>query len=211
MIDVFFSTYLSTFIRFLFLLSPFFVVSMFLALTLGMTEKEKNIVIRRSFVAILGLSIVLFFAGPIFFATIGITLNSFRVGAGAVLFLMAINLVNSGAKSQSSKNPDEAPVDISVVPLAIPVIVGPAVIGAILVYGAELTGGAEMSGGLLGMISSLIILTVFLKLSGYLERALGQNGLTIMSKISGLILATMAAEIILTGITGFIASSGLMI
>jgi len=62
---------------------------------------------------------------------------------------------------------------------------------------------------LFGLISGLLILGILLHLSGYLEKALGKTGLNILSKISGLVLSAMAAEIVLTGITGFIASTGL--
>jgi len=56
-------------------------------------------------------------------------------------------------------------------------------------------------------VSGLLILGVLLHLSGYLEKLLGKTGLNILSKISGLILSAMAAEIVLTGIAGFIAST----
>ncbi len=207
MIDTFFSTYLSSTIRFLFLLAPFFVVTMFLALTRGLPAPEKSSIVRRACVSAFVLGLVLFFAGPLLFSAIGITLNSFRIGAGSLLFLTAISVVTSGTRSHATGLPEEDRDDIAVVPLAIPVMIGPATIGAILVYGAELKSFAEVTGGLLGLVSGLLILAVLLHLSGYLERALGKTGLNILSKISGLILSAMAAEIVLTGIAGFIAST----
>ncbi|MBO6850507.1 MAG: MarC family protein [Marinobacter sp.] len=207
MIDVFFSTYISSTIRFLFLLAPFFVVTMFLALTRGLPVSEKNSIIRRSTVSALILGLVLFFAGPLLFGAIGITLNSFRIGAGSLLFLTAISLVTNGTRNHATGLPEEDRDDIAVVPLAIPVMIGPATIGAILVYGAELKAVPEVAGGLLGLVSGLLILAILLRLSGYLEKVLGKTGLNILSKISGLILSAMAAEIVLTGIAGFMAAT----
>ncbi|MBR9871879.1 MAG: MarC family protein [Gammaproteobacteria bacterium] len=207
MLETFFSTYLSSTIRFLFLIAPFFVVTMFLALTRGLPASEKASIIRRACVSALILGLILFFAGPLLFSAIGITLNSFRIGAGALLFLTAISLVTSGTRNHATSLPDEEREDVAVVPLAIPVMIGPATIGAILVYGAELKAVPEVMGGLLGLVSSLVILGILLRLSGYLEKALGKTGLNIMSKISGLILSAMAAEIVLTGVAGFIAST----
>ncbi|WP_166267141.1 MarC family protein [Marinobacter caseinilyticus] len=209
MLSVFLSTYVSSSIKFLFLLAPFFVVTMFLALTRGQSAGEKSLIIRRSCVSAFFLGLALFFMGPLLFKAIGITLDSFRIGAGCLLFLTAISLVTSGTRSHATGLPDEDRDDIAVVPLAIPIMIGPATIGAILVYGAELKRFAEVSGGLLGLVTSLVVLAVLLHLSGYLERVLGKNGLHIMSKISGLILSAMAAEIVLTGIAGFIRSTGL--
>lgn len=207
MFETFFSTYLSSTIRFLFLLAPFFVVTMFLALTRGLPTQEKSSIIRRAIVSAIILGLLLFFAGPLLFNAIGITLNSFRIGAGCLLFLTAVSLVNSGTRSHATGLPDEDRDDVAVVPLAIPVMIGPATIGAIMVYGAELKAVPELAGGLLGLVSGLLILAVFLHLSGYLEKALGKTGLNILSKVSGLILSAMAAEIVLTGIAGFIAST----
>ncbi|GGY33474.1 UPF0056 inner membrane protein [Bacterioplanes sanyensis] len=205
----FFATYLSSTVRFVFLLAPFFVVTMFLALTRGQPAVEKNSIIRRATLAALVLGLVLFFAGPVLFNAIGITLNSFRIGAGSLLFLTAISLVNSGTRNHATGLPQEDRDDIAVVPMAIPVIIGPATIGAILVYGAELKSVPEVAGGVLGLVTGLALLALLLYLSGYLERILGKTGLNILSKISGLILSAMAAEIVLTGIAGFVKSAGL--
>lgn len=210
MLHTFLATYLSSAIRFLFLLAPFFVVTMFLALTRGEDTAHKHKVIQRACLSALILGLALFFAGPVLFNAIGITLNSFRIGAGSLLFLTAISLVTSGTRNHATSLPQEDRDDIAVVPLAIPIIVGPATIGAILVYGAELKTLPEMAGGVLGLITGLLALATLLYLSGYLERALGKTGLNIMSKISGLILSAMAAEIVMSGIAGFIRTSGLV-
>ncbi len=207
MLETFFSTFLSSTLRFLFLLAPFFVVTMFLALTRGLSAPEKASIIRRACISAFVLGLVLFFAGPLLFSAVGITLNSFRIGAGSLLFLTAISLVTSGTRNHATGLPEEDRDDIAVVPLAIPVMIGPATIGAIMVYGAELKSVPQVTGGLLGLVAGLFVLAVLLRLSGYLERALGKTGLNILSKISGLILSAMAAEIVLTGIAGFIAST----
>ncbi|MBS3803801.1 MAG: MarC family protein [Oleiphilaceae bacterium] len=207
MLSAFFATYLSSSIRFLFLLAPFFVVTMFLALTRGQAASEKNRIIRRACTAALILGVVLFFVGPMLFSVIGITLNSFRIGAGALLFLTAISLVTSGARNSATSLPMAERDDIAVVPLAIPMMIGPATIGAIMVYGAELKTFSSVTGGLLGLVTALLAMAALLYLSGYLERVMGETGLNIMSKISGLVLSAMAAEIVLTGIAGFIAST----
>src|SRR5690606_35452372 len=165
MLETFFATYIRSTIRFLFLLAPFFVVTMFLALTCGLPAAEKASIIRRACISAFILGVVLFFAGPLLFNAIGITLNSFRIGAGSLLFLTAISLVNSGTRNHATGLPVEDRDDIAVVPLAIPVMIGPATIGAILVYGAELKAVPEVAGGLLGLVSGLLILAGLLRLS----------------------------------------------
>uniref|UniRef100_UPI002A83AF34 MarC family protein n=1 Tax=Reinekea sp. TaxID=1970455 RepID=UPI002A83AF34 len=142
---------------------------------------------------------------PLLFELIGITLDSFRIGSGALLFLNAVSLVNHGTRLHAKGLPNDERDDVSVVPQAMPIIVGPATIGTILVLGAELPSMAETFVGLLGMMTALIALAFSLILSGSIEKLLGRTGLNILSKVSGLILAAMAAEIIFTGIDNFLA------
>ncbi len=197
---------ISTWIKFAFLFAPFFVVSMFLSLTRTDTPAQRKKTANRAIVAALLTSLVLFFFGSPLFEVLGITLDSFRIGAGILLFLSAISLVRDGVRV-NAEVPEEQRDDVSVVPLAIPTIIGPATIGAILVYGAELKG-IEIVLGLIGLLLALTSLLICLHLSTWLERILGKTGLNVLSKVTGLILAAMASQIVLTGIHGFVKSSG---
>ncbi len=195
---------ITTWIKFFILFAPFFVVSMFLALTRGDTPAERSSTANKAVLAAACASLILFFFGSPLFELLGITIDSFRIGAGILLFLSAISLVKEGVRS-NAQLPDSPREDTSVVPLAIPTIIGPATIGAILVYGSELHG-IEMLFGLGGMFLALICLLILLHAATRLERLLGNTGLNILSKVTGLILAAMASQIVLTGITGFMAS-----
>lgn len=197
---------ISSWVKFFFLFAPFFVVSMFLSLTRGESAQNKRSVANRAVFAATCTSLLLFFFGMPLFQLLGITLNSFRIGAGTLLFLSAISLVNDGVRSHADVPSDDRD-DVSVVPLAIPTIVGPATIGAILVFGAELNGW-DLAYGIGGMLLALLALLMLLHLSAGLERLLGKTGLNILSKITGLILAAMAAEIIFTGIQQFLWPTG---
>ncbi|WP_296057340.1 MarC family protein [uncultured Amphritea sp.] len=192
---------IATWIKFFVLFAPFFVVSMFLSLTRSDTPAERRSTANKAVFAAALASLVLFFFGSPLFDLLGITIDSFRIGAGILLFLSAISLVKDGIRT-NAQVPGEPREDASVVPLAIPTIIGPATIGAILVYGSELHG-VEVLLGLSGMFLALICLLALLHAATGVERLLGKTGLNILSKITGLILAAMASEIVLTGITGF--------
>lgn len=194
---------ISSWIKFSFLFAPFFVVSMFLSLTKGESAAVKRSTANRAVLSAACISLILFFFGMPLFELLGITLDSFRIGAGTLLFLSAISLVKDGVRSHADV-PNEVRDDVAVVPLAIPTIIGPATIGAILVFGAELEG-VELAYGIGGMMLALLGLLVLLHLSARLERVLGQTGLNILSKITGLILAAMASQIIFTGIKSFLS------
>ncbi len=191
----------STAIKFFFLFAPFFVVSMFLAMTKSKTVKERATIANRAVGAAVCISLVLMFFGEALFSILGITLDSFRIGAGSLLFLSAVSLVSDGVRSHATGT--ESVDDVAVVPLAIPTIIGPATIGAILVIGAELES-EQLVYGILGMLIALFALLILLHISVRIEKVLGRTGLNILSKITGLILAAMAAQIVFSGIKSFL-------
>lgn len=193
---------LSTAIKFFFLFAPFFVVSMFLSLTKNETVKGRAKIANRAVLSAMLIALVLMFFGDTLFAILGITLDAFRIGAGSLLFLSAVSLVSDGVRNHATGT--ESMDDVAVVPLAIPTIIGPATIGAILVIGAELKG-EQFVYGIMGMLLALLVLLVLLHLSVRVEKILGRTGLNILSKITGLILAAMAAQIVFTGIKSFLS------
>jgi multiple antibiotic resistance protein len=192
--------FINTFIKFFFLLTPFFLLSTFLSMTKEMDSgKKRKIALKATFSMVI-ICIVLVLIGDQIFAVFGITLNSFRIGTGILLLISAITLV-LGPKSEQLHDPSE---DIAVVPLAIPLAVGPATTGALLVMGGELTLIAEKIVGIAAIIAAVICVGIILYLSGVIERVVKIQGLTILSKITGLILAALAAQMFMTGALGFL-------
>lgn len=192
-------------IKFLILFAPFFVVSMFISMTQGQSRAERRSVANRAVFAATVTSLVLYFFGTPLFDLLGITLDSFRVGAGALLFLSAVSLVRDGTRTHAKVNQasiEEEREDVAVVPLAIPVIVGPASTGAILVYGAE-NHGWDQWWALFGMLLALVTILLCLRVANELEKILGKVGLNILSKLTGMVLAALAAQIVMSGINGF--------
>ena len=84
-----------------------------------------------------------------------------------------------------------------------PIIVGPATVGTLLVLGAEIDGLLRKTVGALALLLALAAVGTFLLLAAAVERALGRRGLNILSKITGLVLAALAAQMILAGIAHF--------
>ena len=193
--------YVAVLIKMFFLLTPFFALSMFLTSTADYSLAAKRRTALRTTFAVLCTTLLIYWFGEYLFHVLGITVDAFRIGAGVILMLTAISLVNG--TGHSGQKSDEA-VDISVVPLAIPCIVGPGTIGALLVMGAD--GGTlrERLAVCLGIVTAVAVLGCFLYLSDQLERLLKRNGIQILSKITGLMLAALAAQIIFTGVKNFL-------
>ena len=193
--------FVTVWLKFFFLFTPFFALSMFLSMTGDYTEKRRRRLAVMISVAVAILCIGLLFLGNQIFAIFGITLNAFRIGVGALLFLSAVSLVQ-GRKASPDTNQE---ADIAVVPLAMPVIVGPATTGTLLVMGAGLSNVTEKAVGCLALLFAVLCVGVMLLLSTAIERGIGYRGLNILSKLTGIILAALAAQMIMDGILGFIS------
>jgi multiple antibiotic resistance protein len=197
------SLFVSTFIKFFFLLTPFFVLSTFLAMTRDFSEAQKAALAVRVTVAVLVVALVIFAAGNFVFQVFGITLDAFRIGTGILLMLTAIQLVNGGTQAERAESVN----NIAVVPLAIPVTVGPATTGALLVMGGEAHGFTDLLVLLAALASAIVLVGLFLLGSSAVERLIKKQGLVVLSKITGLILAALAAQLVMVGVQAFLKVS----
>ncbi|EPR42183.1 multiple antibiotic resistance (MarC)-related protein [Desulfovibrio sp. X2] len=195
-----FTLFIETYIKLFFLLTPFFVLSAFLSMTREMDLRARRALALRVMLAVAVAGCVLSLAGNAIFNLFGITLDAFRVGAGALLFLSAVSLVRGTRAEQTP----ESEGDISVVPLAIPITIGPATVGALLVMGAQLEAPLERAVELGAFVAASISVGVMLLAATAIERLVGRMGLTILSKLTGLILAALSAQIVFTGIRGLL-------
>ena len=193
--------FLNIWIKFFFLFTPFFALTMFLTLTTGYSQSEKHKLALNVTIAVGIVCFIIFFFGRHIFSLFGITLDAFRVGAGCLLFLSAVGLV----QSQTNGMDLQLNEDIAVVPLAIPVIVGPATIGTLLVLSAEITEISKIYIGCLALGTAVISIGMLLFFGSFIEKFLGKKGIQILSKITGLILSALAAQMVLTGVKHFIA------
>lgn len=192
--------FVSTFIKFFFLLTPFFVLSTFLAMTRNFSPKQKTALAIKVTVAVLVVALVIFAAGNFVFQVFGITLDAFRIGTGILLMLTAIQLVNGGDQAESADSAD----NIAVVPLAIPVTVGPATTGALLVMGGESHAWSDLLVILAAIAAAILLVGLFLLGSAHVERLVKRQGLIVLSKITGLILAALAAQLVMVGAQAFL-------
>jgi len=196
------SMFVSLWVKLFFVLTPFFALTMFLSLTEKHAATERRKLAMSVSVAVALICLLLFFAGRQIFSVFGITLDSFRIGAGVLLLLSGIGLVHG--KTRVTKNVEG---DVAVVPLAIPIIVGPATTGTILVMGAELNAMSTKIIGCLAMLAAVASVAIVLLAGSFIQRVLGTRGIAILSRLTGLILSAIAAQMIMTGIQAFLNCS----
>jgi multiple antibiotic resistance protein len=198
-----FAHFISTAVRLTLLCTPFFVLSVFFSITGELSLNEKRTLARRTATAVLMAAIVIYLFGGLLFQYLGITLNAFRIGAGLVLMLSGIELVRTtGVPKGRDIGGDN---DVSVVPLAIPVTLGPGTIGALLEMGAKegVNLSTRINDCLAIAVASAILFSV-LFFADSLAKLLKGKGIVIVTKLTGMYLVALAAEIIFTGIKGFL-------
>lgn len=192
--------FLNLWIKLFFVLTPFFGLTMFLSMTEKYDETRRRRLALNASAATVILCLLLFLVGNNIFSLLGITLDSFRIGAGVLLLLSGIELVR--IKATTSHSDYEG--DVAVVPLAIPIIVGPATTGTLLVMGAELNTIPAKIIGCLSLLSAVGCMAAVLLGGALIQRYLRARGIAILSKLTGLILTALAAQMIMMGIQGFL-------
>jgi multiple antibiotic resistance protein len=194
--------FISTFLKMFFIMTPFFVLSVFLTVTHDATSKERKALAIKVTTSVIVISLVLLFFGTHIFDVFGITLDAFRIGAGALLFLSAVELIQ-GNKA-TAKVGDKDILDLAVVPLAIPITIGPGTIGILLVMGGTFENTSSMLMGSFALICAVLVIGIMLYSSSIFEKLIGKQGLLVISKITGLFLAALSAQIVFTGIKNFL-------
>ena len=182
------------------LMTPPAVLSAFISATKEYDRKQKIAVACKTSTAIFIIGVVLYLFGSNLFELFGFTLDAFRIGSGVLLLLTAVALMNDDGSTVHDKHEG----DISVVPLASPLGMGPASIGAVMVMGAS---AADFRGMLVGVLSLLLAaggMFLLLCLSDGVARVLHRTGIAVLSKLTGLLLAAIAAQVVFTGVSGFL-------
>jgi multiple antibiotic resistance protein len=193
--------FINVFLKIFMIFTPFFVMSAFLSLTKDESPGERQRIAVKVTVAVVLSCFSIFLFGSYIFALFGITLDAFRIGAGAVLFLSAVAMI----QGKGTVSPQDSKEDVAVVPLAIPIVVGPGTIGALLVMGADPVSLREKAVAGLALLCAVLSVGGLLLVAGRFERFLGQRGLTILTKLTGLFVSAIAAQIFFTGLKNFLS------
>lgn len=164
----------------------------FLGFTEGISHFQKKKLIIEAILAAFLVAIAFLFGGKAVLRFLGITINDFRIAGGLVLLILSINDILSS--SEDRRNPH---TNIGVVPLGIPLIMGPAALTTILIL-------VDKFGYITTIISILInFVIVFLVLSNarWVTKAIGTGGSKAFAKIASLFLAAYAVMMIREGIS----------
>ena len=187
------------------IIDPFAIGPMFLALTPGMTARQRRRIAWRS-VFIAGLLLLVFAAfGAAVLGFIGISMPAFRVAGGILLFLTALDMLfdRRTKRREGQAEADDDHDDPSVFPLAIPLIAGPGSIASVILLTGEKPGIEGLVTVMTITFGVLIIMGLTMQASGYLERVLGKVGINVITRLLGMLLAALSVQFVLDGLSAF--------
>lgn len=197
--------YVKMFIGLLVILNPMLAVPVFIRLTEALSDGERLSNTRRTAMAVGVVLSVAALLGQQILDLFGISIDSFRVGGGLLILLMAVSMMHakmSGARHTETEGEEaQNRADIAVVPLAIPLLAGPGAISTAIIYAHR--DLAWMHAVLISEIwGAALLVWITLRSALPISRTLGTTGIKIATRLMGLILAAIAVEFIVNGLKG---------
>jgi len=175
----------------------------FVSLTSGLsTEFRRRITIRATTIAFI-VAVVFAVGGDLILRFFGITVDSLRVAGGILLFLVAMDMLRGGREHKKVTDAElqDANVreDISVFPLATPLITGPGAMTTVVVQMGAAPTFAEKSLVMAAIVLTFMATYLIFRFSEYIEHILGVTGIMVLTRIQGLILGAIAVNFVATG------------
>jgi multiple antibiotic resistance protein len=194
-----FSSFAASFILLFSVFDVIGTVPLFLALTQDLQEHRVKIVRDAVIIATV---ILLVFAtvGQLIFQVLGITINDFKIAGGIILFIIAVD----NLRGKISQTRTIAATEIAAFPLATPLLAGPGAISTVMIYANPPYGLLEIY---LVILLNALFAFVILERASWVQKALGNNGTQVFTRIVGLLIAAIGIAFIREGIVAIFQST----
>ena len=190
----------SVIVTFFVIMDPLGTVPIFIALTRKeKAQKQKRLALQA---VLISFSVIIVFAlfGNQILGFLDISLPSLQASGGLLLLLVALELL-TGKDAEPSKTGD---VSVALVPLGTPLLAGPGAIAATIIFVRQSNNLADFLTIILGLIAVHVILYLFLRFSIPVMRIVGRGGITVATKLAGLLLAAIAVQMMVGAIAEFV-------
>ncbi len=195
--------YIESFLPLFVAINPAGIIPIYLSVTENLSRAERRRLTLQAMATAVGLAVLILFAGQLIFSLLGITVNDLRVGGGLILLVLSIsNLIFGDFRRRDPTGGEDGEdlASVGVVPLGIPLIVGPAAITSILVsreaYGYLPT--------LISLVVNMVLVFLTLAASPYVGRFAGPAVSRAIAKVASLFLAAISVAMIRAGILGML-------
>jgi len=197
-------TLISSFVVLWAVIDPIGTVPVFIAVTKNYDESDKKRIARNSSLTAFFILVFFLVVGEVLLRRMGVPLSAFQVSGGIVLFIFAIDMIFGDSKPEGEIQMVKSANETAVFPLAIPSIASPGAILAIILLTDNARHSIVNQATTAAMMTLIILINYFLMRSAsFINRKIGRSGAIVISKVMGLILASIAATNILIGIKEF--------
>ena len=194
---------LVTFTSVLFIVDPVAVIPTYLVITGNESPAQRARTAARASVAAAALLIAFGVGGKYIFQLFGITLPAFRIAGGLILWLVAMDMLRAQRSTQES-GPEitegQLKDDVAITPLGVPMLAGPGAISTVMVLAGQARGMPQVAAVYGSVVLTAVVSWLTLRFSVRLLRHLGETGLRVVTRIMGLILASIAVQFVITGV-----------
>lgn len=198
--------FIPAFVTLFVVMDPIGLMPLFLALTQGMNTHQRRVIALRA-AGVAGFLLTLFaFLGDKVLGFLGISMAAFRISGGILLLLTALDMLferRTKRRKDTSEKTIDAEDDPSVFPLAMPLMAGPGAIATMILLSGQGEGYSGTMLALVAMSMVLLITLVFFFAANLLERILRETGITVLTRLLGMLLAALAVQFVLDGLQAF--------
>jgi multiple antibiotic resistance protein len=204
------SLLLASFVTFFVAIDPVAMAPMFATMTAQMAPAWRRYMAWKSIAIATGILLAFAFGGAWLLEHLGVSIDAFRIAGGLLLFLIAVDMLFEKRGERREERAEEVAAanashpghrdDISVFPLAIPLISGPGAIASIMLFFAQHSDAMERALVLSGMALNLILCLISFLVAEPLSRLMGQTVANMLTRIFGILLAALAAQFVVDGI-----------
>ncbi|RZA15143.1 MAG: NAAT family transporter [Proteobacteria bacterium] len=199
MVLAFFSSFTALFA----IVDPFALIPVFLSMTDRFTPDERKTVCLKSSLVATGILLSFAVAGERIFNLFGISIPAFQIAGG--ILLLRFGIAELSADRERLKREEESESyerqDISIFPLATPLLAGPGSISTVVIRASQSSGWLEEVILIVSVISVFVVTYFLLRSAPYLYRILRRTGLNLLTRIMGIILTAIAVQYIINGLT----------
>ena len=196
--------FLATFIVFFAVIDPIGTVPVFIAVTRHLDAKARRRVALRATFASAVILVFFVVAGEIILISLDIPLSAFQIAGGIVLFLFALSMIFGESKPEQEVQLAYSGQDTAIFPLSVPSIASPgAMLAAVMLTENSRYSILEQAQTTATMLVVLMVTYVFMLLAIWIHRVVGSSGASIISRIMGLILASVATKSVLAGVESY--------
>ena len=193
--------FIQAFVLYFVVIDPIGNTPIFMSITQSQNEKEKYQTAIEGVIIATIVLITFSIIGQLLLSYLNVSLESFRIAGGIILFLIAIEMLFNKRQERKEKILDQAKDKLSIFPLAIPLLAGPAAITSVIVISTKYQGDLMLqSVSILGLVVVMLIALLFFLLLAKSDKFLKKNITNIISRVIAIILAALSIQYIIDGL-----------